>query len=358
MAPAPESIAAAARRAGPDLGEALATAADWIAADLAERLGMVAWEREQQIGQAQRRLAELEGARVDVRGDSPVRVRELLEQPLDALEVAWRALRSGQRVHVESEAEACPAVHRILRDLGELLGHGWLTVSPPGVLDHDQAERPRVGVVPRSPRIALVQADADPELTAYLLARACLRRTGFDPRVVHRVIIVGESEILERHLRRLWIGARMGPVDDEKAFAGPVDPARAERYLAAQAGWSARAGITTLCRGGRLLRADHPELQFLAPALFRAEGDDGSPPSVVGGAPERIGPMLLLLPVIGARARERAEAKLEQLRGSDSAEAMRFGVPRRGVAVRPNDRQIDGALLVERLPPGLPEPRP
>src|SRR5262249_30419621 len=159
--------------------------------------------------------------------------------PLEAFELAWRELRRGRRVHVESEAGACPAVYRILREMAELFGEG-LTVSAPGEYEHEHAEWPLIGARLRHDRVALIQADADRELAAYVLARACLRRTGFDPRVVHRVIVVGPVDRLERNLRRLWVGARMGPVDDERAFAGPVDEQHAASFLAAEASWRAR----------------------------------------------------------------------------------------------------------------------
>ena len=346
----PERLAAAARLLQQELLEALALASDAIADDLAERLGMVAWEREEQIGLAQRRLQQLREQRFDHHGGEPVLVRELRAQPLEALELAWRELRCGRRVHVESEAGACPGVHRILRDMAELLGGAGLTVTAPGILDHPQASWRRVGVEPRCERVALVQDDADHELAAYLLARACLRRTGFDPRVIHRVITIGPAPRLERTLRRLWMGARMGPVDDEQAFAGPVTDDRVAAYLHALAHWSELEGVQTLCAGSTLQRSDAPGQRFLAPSLFRAapEGPAMDPAS----AP--VGPMLIVHPVTdGAQA----EALLESLTPAGHGR-VRFGSKPRALELRPEDRQIHGALLVERLPPGLPEPRP
>ncbi|HLT35049.1 MAG TPA: hypothetical protein VK034_02165 [Enhygromyxa sp.] len=350
----PERLAAVSRLLQTELFEAIALASDGIADDLAERLGMVAWEREEQIGLAQRRLLELRERRFHRYGGEPVRVRELREQPLEAFELAWRALRRGRRVHVESEAEACPAVFRILRELAELLGEG-LTVSAPGALDHEHTDWPLIGVRPRLDRVALIQADADRELAAYVLARACLRRTGFDPRVVHRVIVVGPGDRLERNLRRLWVGARMGPIQDERAFAGPVDEPRAAQFLAAEAAWRAREGMTTICPGGRLERADALSQAFLAPALLRSPTitDDSLPDH----EPPLIGPVLVVYPVAGEHAERRGEALLDHFAPRGHGR-LRFGVKPRDVILHRDDRQIHGALLVERLPPGLPEPRP
>ena len=267
-----------------------------------------------------------------------------------------------------------PGRVRVLREMAELLGDG-LSVTPPGVLEHEHSDWTQIGVRPRHDRVALVQADADRELAAYVLARACLRRTGHDPRVVHRVIVVGPTERLERSLRRLWVGARMGPVDDERAFAGPVDDARAAAFLAAEAEWRAHPGITTICPGGRLERADSPGHVFLAPALFRGPTIDDDAFAPLADEPELVGPMLVVYPVVAAttgtigsqagvqatpavdEVERRAEALLDALAPRGHGH-LRFGVKPREVVLRHDDRQIDGALLVERLAPGLPEPRP
>jgi hypothetical protein len=344
----PERLAAASRLLQNDLLEAVALASDAIADDLAERLHMVAWDREEQIGAAQRRLIELRERRFHSHGGEPVRIRELADQPLEALALVWRMLRSGRPVHVESEAAACPAVYRIFTQLADPLGHELLAVSPPGEFDHEHAHWPLIGVRARSERVALVQADADRELAAYLLARASLRRTGFDPRVVHRVVVVGPAERLERNLRRLWVGARMAPVDDEQAFAGPVDEIRAQRFLEVEAAWRASPDVQTLCPGARLERRDEGSHVYLAPALLRAD------PDATHELPEPFGPMLVLHPAVDEA---RAETLLERLSAPDHAR-LRFGIKPRLVTLREDDRQIHGALLVERLPPGLPEPRP
>jgi hypothetical protein len=369
------SLAATARALGSLLLEQIARASDELADDLATRLGMVAWEREEQIGAVQRRLLELDGVGVhgppgsapglngerELAGSAePCLVRELREQPFEALDLAWRVLRQGRRVHVESEAGACPGVFQILQGLAERFASGAVSLTPPGVLEHEHTSWKKIGVEPRHGRVALVQADADRELAAYVLARACLRRTGFDPRVVHRVIVVGPSERLERNLRRLWVGARMGPVDDEHAFAGPVDSARAHSFAAAERAWRERESVVTICPGGELEHAGRESAgSFLAPALLRA------PPVHAGelptGEPSTCGPMLVVYPVLPNTADEAAvstgERLLEHFAGRELGR-LRFGNKPRELSLRPIDRQLHGALLVERLPPGLPEPRP
>ncbi|PRQ08506.1 hypothetical protein [Enhygromyxa salina] len=351
----PERIAAVSRALGHELLEAVALAADSLAEDLAERLGMVAWEREDQIGTAQRRLLALRERRFHRYGGEPALVRELREQPLEALELAWRALRRGRRVHVESEPDACPGVSRILQEMADLLGEALLSVSPPGVLDHEHASWQQIGVRQRLERVALIQRDADHELAAYVLARACLRRTGFDPRVVHRVIVVGPSERLERNLRRLWVGTQMGPVDDEHAFAGPVDEPRSHQFLVDDAAWQARDRVTTICPGGRLRRANAPGLAFLAPALFRVRIPDDQLPT---DEPPLHGPILVIYPVGNDPTAETRAERLLQHFAPRGHGHLRFGSKPRDLTLRRSDRQVHGALLVERLPPGLPEPRP
>jgi hypothetical protein len=350
---APEQIAAAARSLQASLLDAIALRSDELADELGQRLGMVAWEREEQIGAAQRKLRslELKSDRI-VRAPTSCRVRELREQPLEALPVAWAALRTGRRVHVEAEADVCTGGLQILRELAELLGPGALTVSAAGRLEHDAASWPSIGVEPHHERVALVQADADRELAAYVLARACLRRSGFDPRVVHRVIVAGPAERLERNLRRLWLGARMGSVDDEHAFAGPVDEARAREFFAAEQAWRAHAEVTTICPGGRLDGVAGVFGQLLAPALLRAS------PTVLTDMPPLRGPILVIHPLGNEPdAPARAEALLEQIARPEQGR-LRFGSKPRELKLRPLDRQLHGALLVERMPPGLPEPRP
>jgi hypothetical protein len=360
----PEHVAATARALGPALLELIARSSDELADELADGLGMVAWDREDQIGAVQRRLLEFEdtGERVLGRSREPCLIRELREQPLESLDLAWRALRRGRRVHVEFETDACVGVARILGELAGRFPEGTIALTPPGVLEHEHSSWRRIGIEPRHGRVALVQADADRELAAYVLARACLRRTGFDPRAVHRVIVVGPSERLERNLRRLWVGARMGPVDDEHAFAGPVDDGRAQKFAEAERAWRTRESVVTICPGGQLEHATRASASsFLAPALLRAPvvQDDRLPE----GEPNLCGPMLVIYPIPISPstpdeiAAARGERLLDHFAGR-SLDRLRFGNKPRDVTLRPNDRQLHGALLVERLPPGLPEPRP
>ena len=70
---------------------------------------------------------------------------------------------------------------------------------------------PVVGPKPAAPRVAAVEANADRELAAYVLARAGLRRTGADPRNVKFAYVVGLDDRLQRHLSRLWVGTTLGP---------------------------------------------------------------------------------------------------------------------------------------------------
>jgi hypothetical protein len=164
---------------------------------------------------------------------------------------------------------------------------------------------------------------------------------------VHHVFVVGPIERLERTLRRLWVGARMGRVEDPTAFAGPVSPQQAEAYSEAERQWRAHAGVRVLCPGARLDRAE-ANLEgrvFLAPALLRCD---------VGPVPELEcpGPILVLHPVVA----ESAEAELARF--SEPGGRLRFGTGGRGTSDHPEDRRFRGALLTERLPWGLPEPRP
>ncbi len=155
----------------------------------------------------------------------------------------------------------------------------------------------------------------------------------------------------------------MGPVDDERAFAGPVDDAQASEYLAAEAAWREREQVVTLCPGGPLIRNDLPGQTFLAPALFRTGSLEAMPlRASLADPPQQLlssglplaGPLLV---VHRCEDPATAEQLLEELTPSGRGR-LRFGSRPRNLILRPEDRQIHGALLVERLPPGLPEPRP
>src|SRR5262245_2139475 len=135
-------ITAAARSLGPTLIEQLARGSDELADELATRMGMVAWEREDQIGALQGRLLALDDI-TDcelARSSDPCLIRELREQPFEALDLAWRALRQGRRVHVESEADACVTVFRILGELAERFPAEAITVTAPGELEHEHRD--------------------------------------------------------------------------------------------------------------------------------------------------------------------------------------------------------------------------
>jgi hypothetical protein len=93
----------------------------------------------------------------------------------------------------------------------------------------------------------------------------------------------------------------------------------------------------------------------LAPALFRVRVHDGQLPS---DEPALHGPILVVYLVgTGPDAEVRGERLLEHFAPRGHAH-LRFGSKPRELTLRRGDRQVHGALLVERLPPGLPEPRP
>jgi acyl-CoA reductase-like NAD-dependent aldehyde dehydrogenase len=190
--------------------------------------------------------------------------------------------------------------------------------------------------------VAVVEATADRELAAYVLARAGLRRTGADPRNVKFAYVVGLDDRWRRHLSRLWVGTTIGPPDDPASFTGPVDDALRQEFLAAQAAWSEHPDVEVVCPGGELQRADDPS-HYLAPALFATDWP----------APELpvAGPMLVLVRCNENQARAGAEAAARE-------DAQIIAIGARMGRYLGDVRYIRGALLVERLPPGLPKPRP
>lgn len=319
----------------------LALRADRIAEDLGASLGMVAWDRERVLGRVQAQLAALPDRAAKAKG--PGLVLERRRQPLEAIALAWAWLCRGQRVCVVAEQGACRAGLDLLAELRELVGSDQLEVGTPGAeIPKRVHDWERVGVEEARPRVARVFADGDAELAAYVLARACLRRTGFDPRAVHHAVVPEEAPLLERHLRRLWVGARMGPASEPGAFAGPVSVEQAEGYEAQLATLGATEGVETLIGGGRLTRLGSGN--YLAPALFAAQG---AGPDVAGD-----GPWLVLHRV----PKTQADACLERLAGPRRG---RIWVgPTSSSRPRVDDRRFEGALLLERLPPGLPKPRP
>ncbi len=354
MVAAHERLAAIARLLQPILIESLALRADKICDELAERWGMVAWDRERLIGQIQRQLFSLREQRFGRPGGAAVRILERRQQPLECLEPVWRYLRKGRRVVLEWEPGCSVEVVALMQSMASLIGETNLQLAGAltGAEPKDGHLGPaRVGVASAPARVALLQEDGDRELAAYVLVRACLRRTGFDPRCVHRVVVVGSLERLERNLRRLWVGAAMGPSDDDLAFAGPVTEAEAERFLSSERRWRLRPGARVLCSGGRLEHTSCTRQRpaFLAPALIRVAEDPESP------SPEPLeGPLLLIHPVADADA---GTLLLDRLAPSGTLR-LRIGESPRGLQPQRGDRQFHGALLAERLPPGLPEPRP
>lgn len=371
----------AARRAFEVFERELVLAAPEIESELAQRFGLVRWDRVRLIGQAQQRLEELRNSNFSPddhgRGGSEagpaheaeteaeteaqdqgsgLRVVERVGLPLECLAAVWRELLRGNQVVVSQERGALSAGLVLLSRISELFADEVLTIEFEG---EDSVQRCRdwttVGVVGPSPRVAFVQPDADDEVAAYLLARACLRRSGFDLRAVHRVVLAGPRPRLERHLRRLWVGAQMGGPEDMEAFAGPVRASQANAYLDSYEAWCAIPGVERVCPGARLegpplTAQDASDWHFVAPALLKLRSADA-----LVDAPACLGPMLVLEEVpVGE-----AERCFQSLAPRDSGVLwLRFGAPKKSLTLRPDDRQVDGALLIERLPPGLPAPRP
>lgn len=329
---------------------------------LGQQLQLVAWDREQLLGQVQARIAELHGQRPSVREGPPVRVIERRLQPLEAIDVTWAWLRRGRRVRLELEPNACTAVAELLRGLAYRL--------PPGALEiHDGTSSGLPtgyapgGVDAPKERVAVIDGDADRELAAYVLARTGLRRSGVDPRGVKRAFVVGDLDLLERHMRRLWVGIRVGPADDPESFMGPVPASLLEPYRAAHAQWQAHADVRTWCPGGVLERTGDPA-SYLAPALFCTRWPVPELPLV--------GPMVVVVACDGVL---RLQEVARQAQGTSTGKTSTthsglHALPSNptGAAVvqiggRPGRipgpvRHVRGALLVERLPPGMPEPRP
>jgi hypothetical protein len=214
----------------------------------------------------------------------------------------------------------------------------------PNEEDDEASAWPIVGVAPAQPRVALLEADADPELAAYVLARSCLRRSGADPRGVRRVFVVGNMPRLERHLYNIWVGARFGPAEDPGSFAGPLDEPTAARFLQSQERLTGDRDVEVLCPGGVLERSGDPG-HYVAPALYKARFP--GPTNVPSG------PALVLLVCSRDEAWHAFDAA-----GTEGAERLQVGGGLPGRDHDPAIRRIRGALLTERLPPGLPDPRP
>jgi len=342
MTSSAQEIAAAARAVEGVFLERLATHADALASGLARSDRLVAWDREQLIGAMQTRVRQIAGQRLSLQQPAAVRVLERRGQPLECVDLVWERLRRGQRVFVEHEVGTCSVVLGLLRGIAHVLAPGSLTVAATAGPVDDDTLGPRVGIERPGPRVAMVDADADRELAAYVLARTSLRRSGTDPRAVKVAYVCGPIELLQRHLRRLWVGANIGPPTLGGSFAGPIEPGVREEFLAACQRWENDAGAEVWCRGGALDRSDDSGC-YAAPALFFA----------AEAAPQlpMVGPMLV---IVGCDAQQ-AKA------GCDAAFAANGQAIQVGGSAGQLDgvvRHVRGALLVERLPPGLPDPRP
>lgn len=367
--PRPERIAAIARGMSAELSLRVSMYADALAQSLADELQLVAWDREQLIGGLQVRLRTLDEERFSVtersdRETPGVRVIERRRQPLESIDLAWRNLRAGFCVLVEHEMNACSAALELLRGMArafrDQLGAEALQIADVPVRSplpdpsasasafrlamgiHDPVLWRLAGPAVPGPRIAWIGPHADRELAAYVLARASLRRTGMDPRAVKRAFIVGPTDLLRRHLIRLWVGATMGPASAAGSFAGPVTDEAAEEFLATHEAWSTHPDVECWCPGGELDRADSHE-RYLAPALFATSWPAPDLPAT--------GPLLVVVRCTSAEARAGAITAARE-----EGQVITIG------AEKYDDvgdvTHIRGALLVERLPPGLPGPRP
>lgn len=344
------ALAAAARRVFPTFAERLALRADQISAALADELYLVAWDREQLIGAMQARLAAMatRAATAVPRGaDTKIgaRIVERRVQPLEAIELAWECLFAGRRVQLSAEPGACSATTALVADMASLLPAGAVAIAgrePVSGEPPEAAAWPLRGVTPAVARIAWVDATADRELAAYSLARTCLRRSGVDPRAVRIACVAGPTDLLKRHLVRLWVGAQLGPASDPGSFAGPVDEATRDAFVVAQAAWLADERVELWCAGGVLEHAG-ASAPFVAPAAFAV---DWPPPTL-----PMAGPMCCIVRCTEAQGHE-------TIRAAASGGAAVVQIGGRPLADIGELRHIRGAVLVERLPPGLPEPRP
>lgn len=344
----PERIAAAARARQTALLGLLAARADAIGDALARSHGLVAWERQKLVGRLQRGLWALRERRFHRLGGPPARVCERREQPLEGLLLVSTLLRQGRRVHLEAEAGASDVAAGLLielRDeLPDLAAEALTIARPLEAPPADVAGWELAGVAPARPRVAGIHPEADPEVAAYTLAIAGLRRGGADPRRVVRALVAGPTERLERHLHRLWVEAAIGPPEDPEVFAGPVEPALAAAYAASLAAWSAVPGTRLLCPGGQLERPGDPRT-YLAPAIVRAPAGEPTPATA--------GPLLVLQACEPAAL----DAALAACRARGE-EILALGPEPWRQRVTPGPQAPLQPLAPGRLPPGLPEPRP
>lgn len=329
--------------------------ADSLAQSLEQDLELVAWDRENLIGHLQHRLSRLAVARHVPLDEHGVRVIERRLQPLEAIDLAWLHLLQGRRVYVEHEPGACRAAIELLRMMARELDDDALQVakhprelpdlapSHSGTafrraLQDEPTLWPVVGPTRAQARWGEVQYDADRELAAYVLARASLRRSGFDPYAVKFAFVHGPIDRLQRHLVRLWVGARIGPASQPDAFAGPVSIEERDEYTSVLEAWIHHPHVEAWCTGGVLERPEPSH--YVAPSLFACDWPAPDLPLA--------GPMLVVMRCDPAQTR----TQITQ-RGGHGITIGPAAPPR-----LPDIVHVRGALLVERLPPGLPEPRP
>lgn len=354
MKVSPRRLAAASRALQGVLLDAIALRSAAMSNELAERFMAVPWDRQRLIGQIQESLHVLREARFPLNDQGGVRVTERARQPFECIEEAWRQVRQGRAVWVDREPGSCVEGLELLRAMGSVLGFGVLQVANEDRPPPEEIEQwPRVGVELAPRRIVAVAEDADPELAAYFVARASLRRTGFDPRCVHRVLVAGERKRFERHLRRLFVGARIGAPNEAGAFAGGVSEEQAVAFESDLNEWRQGSGNVEACRGGRLevctkVRRGGVKAVYLAPALFVVEGEE------LRGDPR--GPCLIIQRVHEGKLETQLRETLEATEGERAWAWVGEADPK--LARGPKDRWIRGALAVSRLPPGLPLPRP
>jgi hypothetical protein len=299
---------------------------------------------------------ELADARFRVRGGPIVHVRERRSQPLEAIPRAWRWLREGRRVYVDAEPGACTQTLALLAEMGEVLGFHVLTTSrdvagpPKGSVEGGVALAPR--------RLTLIASQADEELAAYVLARACLRRSGLDPRAVHVAIVSGDGRTLGRMLRRLWLSVRFSEPGDHGAFAGPVSEEVARELELAMERLEGRSDVTCWVPLRRLEGTSETRGCLMAPTLWATSvGLDRHRVEEVMACFPEVGPALLVL-------RERDASSASRLLFDLVGAGYRWTLvgplttPEVVGLREPPLNVFDGALLEERLPPGLPKPRP
>ena len=134
----------------------------------------------------------------------------------------------------------------------------------------------------------------------------------------------------------------MGPATISGSFAGPLDKKVRDEFLAACEQWAESSQVDVWCTGAALERTGDTA-SYAAPALFFARD---TPPKL-----PMAGPMLAVVGCTEEQARAGYDAAV-----AAGGEAIQIGGrPGRFPKIA---RHIRGALLVERLPPGMPEPRP